>query len=199
MKRYLKYTVAVAALALTLAACQTGPKVAGPVGMTKYGYPDVLGTLTLQPGQSGKITVPDQFTTGKAAGYMTISIPGNAFSVPVRFQVLAGTNSSWDSMVSPGQMVVANFAYRVINEKTGGLIEKFNAPITYSVTDSMITQNSIYWATTAAKPAKLINANAASSISGTTLSHPTPVASVGWIVTTPRSDLKGMTKKASGM
>lgn len=157
--------------------------------LTKYGYPDVLATLFLVPGQSASITVPDQYAQGKASGSMTISIPANAFSDPVRFELLAAPNSDWQSDVAPDLVVVANFAYRVTDLATGQPVESFSAPLTYSVTDPMITADSVYWATTASSPIKLIDANKTSKISGDTLVHATPVASVGWIVTTPKQEV----------
>jgi hypothetical protein len=59
----------------------------------------------------------------------------------------------------------------------------------------MIGMNSVYWGVVpnkaAGKAAKLVDANAASKIMGDTLEHATPVASVGWVVTTPKKDLAG--------
>jgi hypothetical protein len=185
-------------LAVALAGCQTlGQQV--PAGLTDY-FPNVLASVYIQPGQEAKVTVPDQYTTGKVYGYMTITIPADAFTVPVRFDVLASPNSDWDSKVASDLMVVANFAYRVVDLSTGKLVEKFNKPATYAVTDSMIDMNSVYWAVVVEQAAssgygapsataKLVDANAASKIMGNTLEHGTPVASVGWIVTTPKKDL----------
>ncbi|WP_455382263.1 hypothetical protein, partial [Salinispira pacifica] len=111
--------------------------------------------------------------------------------------VLAGTNSSWDNMVNSNQKVVANFAYRVINENNGNLIKKFNKPVTYTVHDPMITSDSVYWATTAKSTPKIIKANSATKINNHTLSHPQPVAVVGWIITTPKSDLSNSNSNSS--
>ncbi len=160
-----------------------------PAGMIDYGYPHVLATVNVDPGQKASITVPDQYASGKVPGYMTISIPAGAFSVPVRFEVLAGTNAYWDRKVASNLTVVANFAYRVVDRSTGTLVDRFEKPVTYSVSDPMITADSVYWATTASQPIKLVNANQASQISGDTLEHPTPVSTVGWIVTTPKAEV----------
>jgi hypothetical protein len=196
----------VAILAVALVGCQTyggygtaastaasTPSSPGvPPGLTEYGYPHVLASINLEPGQKAQIMVPDQYSTGQVNGYMTITIPGDAFSVPVRFEVLAGSNSSWDKQVSSDLVVVANFAYRVIDRNTGKLVDKFDNPVTWEVQDPMVNMNSVYWATTAANPPKLIDANAASKIMGDTLEHAQPVALVGWIVTTPKSAIAGM-------
>jgi len=150
----------------------------------------VVGTITLNAGQSGSLKVPDQYSGSKnAMGMATVTIPKGAFSVPVKFQVLASRNSAWDNKVSSSQKVVANFAYRVIDTNNGKLVKQFQKPVTYSVNDPMITSDSIYWATTPKSNPKIINANKATMISNHTLSHPQPVATVGWIITTPRSDL----------
>ncbi len=154
-------------------------------------FPHVLATVNLRPGQSASITVPDAYFAMGAPGSMTIYIPTNAFQDPVTFQVLASTNKRWDGMVNSKDMVVANFAYRVLDTKTGKLVEAFKNPVEYTVSDSMIDSNSVYWAVKPGNPPKLINANAKSKIQGNVLSHATPVAAVGWIITTPKADLAG--------
>lgn len=184
-----KYLAAPFLLVLSLTACQTMAHRQTPEGLMNYGYPHVLKTINFTPGNAVSVKVPDAYTTGKPYGYETISIPANAFNVPVKFSVLAGTNKYWDKYVPSNLKVVANFAYLVTDAKTGAIIKKFNKPAVYSVTDSMITKDSVYWATTAANPPKLINANKASKINGTTLVHGTPVSVVGWIITTPKSEI----------
>jgi hypothetical protein len=154
-------------------------------------FPQVLATLNLRPGQSATVTVPDAYFKGVAAGEMTIYVPANAFQDPVRFQVLTSSNGRWDGMVPMGLKVVANFAYRVVDTKTGKPVEAFRAPVQYTVSDGMIDANSVYWAVKPGDTPKIIDANAHSTIHGTVLSHPTPTAAVGWIITTPKADLKG--------
>lgn len=152
-------------------------------------FPHVLATVSLQPGQSASITVPDAYFMGAAPGEMTIYIPPDAFKDPVTFQLLASTNSQWDSLVKSNLMVVANFAYRVIDSKTNQPLNGFSAPLQYTVADTMIDMHSVYWAVKPGATPTLINANAASSIHGDVLSHATPTAAVGWIITTPKADL----------
>ena len=185
-----KYFAAPLLLVLSLTACQTMSHAQKPEGLMKYGYPHVLKTINFKPGHAVTVKVADAYTMGKPYGYETITIPADAFTMPVKFEILAGTNQAWDKMVPSNLKVVANFAYLVTNPKTGAIVKKFNKPAMYSVTDSMITKDSVYWATTAAQPPKLINANKASKINGTTLSHATPVSVVGWIITTPKSEIK---------
>lgn len=162
-------------------------------------FPHVLATLDLQPGQSASVTVPDAFFTGSAPGAMTIYVPAGAFTDPVRFQLLAGSNARWDKLVASDVKVVANFAYRVLDLKTGKLVEGFDAPLRYTVSDSMIDAHSIYWAVKPGAMPTLANANAASIIHGAVLEHPTPTAAVGWVVTTPKADLASMMPASGGM
>jgi len=163
--------------------------------LTAFGYPHVLASVDLQRGQSTYITVPDQFTVtdedvvGGATGLMTIAIPGNAFTDPVRFEVLSNTDASWGSLVPANQTVIANFAYRVTDLVTNMPVLQFAAPLDFYVYDPQITQNSVYWATTASSPINLVNANQGSMITGDELEHGTPVASVGWIITSPASEV----------
>lgn len=185
-------------LVLGLAACQTAIKAANPQGLEKFGYPYVLKTVNFVPGHAMTVKVPDTYVRGMAPGYATYTIPANAFNEPVTIQILAGKNSYWDGMVNSKLQVVANFAYYVTSKTTGKPVVKFNAPIIYSVTDSMVNSHSVYWATTAANPPKMINANKFSKISGDTLKHGTPLSAVGWIITTPKSDIS-MSSSSSSM
>lgn len=180
-------TMILAGLVLLLAGATFAQQM--PSTPVSQEFPHVLATVSLQPGQSASITVPDAYFTKSAPGEMTIYIPTNAFQDPVEFQVLASSNKRWDSMVNSKDMVVANFAYRVLDTKTGKLVEAFKSPVQYTVSDSMIDSNSVYWAVKPGSPPKLINANAKSKIQGNVLSHGTPVAAVGWIITTPKADL----------
>ncbi len=160
-------------------------------------FPRVLATLNLQPGQSATVTVPDAYFKGAAAGEMTIYIPANVFKDPVRFQVLTSSNGRWDGMVPMGQKVVANFAYLVVDTRTGKPLEAFRNPVQYTVSDGMIDAKSVYWAVKPGDTPKFVDANAHSTIHGTVLSHPTPTAAVGWIITTPKSDLASTMKSGA--
>ncbi len=160
-------------------------------------FPHVLATVDLQPGQSASITVPDAYFTGAAPGEMTIYIPTDAFRDPVRFQVLASSNSRWDGMVKSGLKVVANFAYRVVDTRTGQPVQAFQAPAQYTVSDGMIDGHSVYWAVKPGGSPQIIDANAHSTVHGNVLSHPTPTAAVGWIITTPKADLASTMKSGA--
>lgn len=152
-------------------------------------FTHVLASVDLEPGQSASITVPDAYFQGAAPGEMTIYIPVGTFQDPVTFQVLAAPNDSFGALVQPGQKVVANFAYRVLDRKTNQVVTAFPSPVQYTVADGMIDENSVYWAVKPGATPGLVNANSASTIQGDVLSHPTPTAAVGWIVTTPKADL----------
>jgi hypothetical protein len=178
-------------LALFMTALTVSPSVATMThtrGLENYGYPVVLASVNFLPGQPLEITLPDQVSGGTPPGYATFFIPANTFTEPVTLRFLAAKNSAWDRHVSPKLKVIANFAY-LITDKNGNIITKFNQPILYTLKDSMVTKNSVYWATTPHNPPKLINANKASKIEGMTLTHPTPVSKVGWIITTPKAEL----------
>ncbi len=184
------YTLTLAGTLLLLAGAafaQTMP--ASPLAQE---FPHVLATLDLQPGQSASVTVPDAYFGGSAPGSMTIYIPAGAFHDPVRFQLLAGSNARWDKVVASDVKAVANFAYRVLDLKTGKLVLGFDAPLRYTVSDSMIDAHSVYWAVKPGSMPTLIDANKASVIHGNVLEHPTPTAAVGWVVTTPKIDLASM-------
>ncbi len=188
-------TMVLAGLVLLLAGTTFAQQM--PSTPVSKEFPHVLASVDLQPGQSASITVPDAYFKGAAPGEMTVYIPVNSFTDPVRFQLLASSNARWDGMVKSGEKVVANFAYRVLDLKTDQLVAKFAGPVQYTVSDSMIDKNSIYWAVKPGSPPTLINANKASTIHGSVLSHGTPVSTVGWIITTPSADLANMSGSSS--
>ncbi|HKI56681.1 MAG TPA: hypothetical protein VKB31_05965 [Trueperaceae bacterium] len=174
-------------LALPLAALGFAQSL--PATPVSSDFSHVLASVNLQPGQSASITVPDAYFKGAAPGDMTIYIPVGTFKDPVTFQVLAASNSHWDGMAKSGQKVVANFAYRVYDRKTHQVVGKFPSAVQYTVADTMVDKHSVYWAVKPGATPRLINANSASTIQGDVLSHPTPTAAVGWIITTPTADL----------
>ena len=188
MKRLIAIAVSGAAI-LGLPAAQALAQSSHHRGLQKFGYPVVLKTVHFKPGKAMKIKLPDQVTKGTPPGYATFSIPAHAFAKPVTIRFLAAKNSRWDKQVPNKLKVIANFAYLITNTRTGAIVNKFNEPIRYTVNDSMVTKDSVYWATTAHHPPKLINANKGSRINGHMLSHATPVSTVGWIITTPKSEL----------
>jgi len=185
-------------LLIGLSASQAVAAMSSPRGLQKYGYPVVLASVEFTPGHALKVTVPDQVTGGQPPGYATFSIPAHAFTKPVTIRFLAGKVSAWDKHVSSKLKVIADFAYLITDNSNGAIVKKFNQPITYTLKDPMVTKDSVYWATTAHNPPKLINANKASRIKGKTLSHPTPVSAVGWIITTPKSELSMGGSKSMG-
>jgi len=182
------FAILLALVLSVLTASQSLSAMSQQRGLQKYGYPVVLASVDFVPGQAQIVTVPDQVSPGTPPGYATFSIPAHAFTKPVTIRFLAAKNSDWDSKVSPKLKVIANFAY-LITDKADRIIVKFNEPIMYTLKDPMITKHSVYWATTPTSPPKLINANKASKIKGMTLTHPTPVSKVGWIITTPKAEL----------
>ncbi len=160
--------------------------------MTQFGYPQLLARVFLQPGQAATIVVSDRSPVSATSGTLSVSIPATEFTVPVQFDLLANSNSYWDSMAPNGTSVVANFAYRVTDLSTGQLIDKFKVPLAISIIDPGVSKDSVYWATTANGTPKLIDANQASFISGDDLEHAQGIASVGWIVTTPSAQVASL-------
>ncbi|WP_455381433.1 hypothetical protein, partial [Salinispira pacifica] len=84
-----KLTILISAVALLAGAVAASAQSNDPAGLTQYGYPHVVGTLSLNAGQGGTLKVPDQYTGGSdPMGTATVTIPKGEFSVPVKFQVL---------------------------------------------------------------------------------------------------------------
>jgi predicted lipoprotein with Yx(FWY)xxD motif len=186
------FSVVMALLAgLSLAKGSSG-MAAMPAELARLGFSEVLATVTVYPEQGASLTLPDQATTGAPAGYATFDIAPGTFGQPVEFQVLAGSNLSFDRLVSKNLLVVANFAYRVVSIKTGMLVTRFLQPITYALSDSMVNAHTQYWALIPGTTPKVMKTSARVAMQGTTLRAGQATASVGWLITTPRSDLAEM-------
>lgn len=169
-----------------LSACSTSgnpgtsssPSTTSPAGkiragLGQYGFSKISAAKTVPANTAETITV----------GNLKVSIPSNAITREVTFQILQAPNSYWQKSVPAGKNVVANFAFRVINPRNKQLLTQFNAPITVSITSSSISSTSQYLNVTAAKPPVISPNPVPASIKGHTLTHANKNATTGWIVT----------------
>jgi len=141
---------------------------------TQLGFPTVVATQDITPGQAITIT----------AGAFTVQVPGDAFDVPVTFEILTGDLARFLDQAPAGEMPVLNFAFRVTNtQQTNQLIAKFNKPVTFTAKSTDITDKSAYYniapdGTYAANPTGM-------QVKAGELTHPIAGASVGWVITSP--------------
>lgn len=141
--------------------------------LSQDGFPTVAAQQTIGPNQAATVT----------AGDISIQIPAGAFTSPVQFELLEGSNSTWQAKAPAGQQVIANFAFKVVDSQTGQLVGTFAKPVVFTLTNAAVGPASKYWNIT---PAGAMVANpVAPTISGDTLSHPITAALVGWAVTSP--------------
>lgn len=150
-------------------------EAAGAPDFTQFGFPTVVASVTLQPGQGATV----------GSGQVQAVIPPNAFSHPVKFELLQGSNATFQAIAPAGQVVVANFAFRVTDLTTGQLIGKFSAPVIAVITDPRIGPQSQYLDTTPTNPIRIEPNPLPPQISDHTLKHGNLGAPVGWIVTSP--------------
>jgi len=141
--------------------------------LSQAGFPTVVAQETITPTQAATVT----------AGDISIQIPAGAFTAPVKFELLEGSNATWQAKAPSGQQVIANFAFKVVNSQTGQLVGTFAKPVVFTLTNPAVGPASKYWNIT---PAGAMVANPIPpTISGDTLSHPITAALVGWAVTSP--------------
>jgi hypothetical protein len=174
------------ALVTLLAACgayaasptatpTTAPSSAGTDWMM-HGFPNVIATRDFTPGTAATIN----------AGPYTISVPADAFTVPVTINVLSGDPSSFSSNAPSGEVPVLAFAFNVKDAK-GNLVVKFNKPVMLTANDAQIYADSQYY-NVAADGSFTKNPTGLQESAGE-LSHPIAGAPVGWVITTPASEV----------
>lgn len=177
-----RFTLAVLVGGLLAAACGQQPAPAAsakaspavPAGITAYGFSNVMATLKFKPGQAGTIT----------SGPITVQVPGDAFAVPVTFELLQGNDSYWQGYVPRGQQVVTDFAFRVL-DGSGTLVASFRNPVLVTVTGPQVGPTTLYENTTATKPPKVEPNPLPSQIQGHILKHEVSAAVVGWVIADP--------------
>jgi hypothetical protein len=172
MKKFL--TIAVSSALLIAASIA----IAAVPDFTMYGFPNVVATVIIQPDQNAVLTL----------GNASINIPAGTFgNVPVKFELLTATPSSWQKYVPSNQKVLYAFAFKITDLTTGALIGKFSKPVIFYFSSSEITSEAQYLDTT---PSFEVSKNPIPpkiDIIGQigTLSHPIAGTPVGWLVTVP--------------
>jgi hypothetical protein len=182
-----KFAVIGLVLAALLAACSSNsatPTAApmatatpAPSGIdwTMHGFPNVLITQHITPGNAATIEV----------GPYIINVPADAFTTPVTLEVLSGDPSSFASNAPSGEVPVLAFAFDV-RDANGNLIVKFNNPVTLTANDTKIFADSKYY-NVAADGAFTENSSGLQVAAGE-LSHPIAGTPVGWVITTPTAE-----------
>ena len=155
----------------------TSPTPSYPAGFTAYGFAKVVATTKVIPGQAATLT----------SGEITIQIPAAAFDQPVTFQLLEGDNSYWQHYVPQGQTVIANFAFRVIDDSSNQVVAKFKAPVVFVLSDPQVNAKTLYENTTPTNPPSVEPNPLAPTITGQVLKHGNLGAPVGWLVANPQS------------
>jgi alpha-glucoside transport system substrate-binding protein len=187
--------VTTAALALVLASCAAPTPTAAPTlpppattappatlvpDFTQMGFPTVIGSVSFTPGTATSVAgqVPNE-----SSASINVDIPADAFSTPVKFEILWGPVNSFAPRAPSGQSPIFDFAFRVTDTQTGALIEKFDKPVTAMIMDPMISSGSMYFniapdGTYTANPTGM-------QVKAGELDHPVAGSSVGWVVAAP--------------
>jgi D-xylose ABC transporter substrate-binding protein len=153
-------------------AAQAAPAAAVP-DFAKLGFPTVLASQDITPGQAATIT----------SGPFSVEVPGDAFDVPVKFELLTGDLATFLANAPTGEMPVLDFAFRVTDMQNNQLIGKFNNPVTFTAKSNDITDKSMYYNIA---PDGTYTANATGmQVAAGELTHPIAGAVVGWVITSP--------------
>ncbi|GAC1391393.1 MAG: hypothetical protein NVSMB46_03750 [Candidatus Saccharimonadales bacterium] len=172
----MKQLLASLSMLFTVAIFTVAPAYAASApDFTTFGYPNVLTRMAIPAGQAATLT----------SGDITINVPAGAFTNPVTFDLLGGSNATFQALVPSNKTVIDNFAFRVTDTTTNEIIGKFNAPVVAVITNSSINNKSQYLNTTNTSPLHVVDNPVAPVISGHTLKHGNRGAPVGWIVTSP--------------
>lgn len=157
------------------------------VDFQTHGFPTVAAQAAIPAGQGATIK----------AGDATVTIPTGTFSDPVEFELLEGPLSSFAANAPSGQTPVFDFAFKVVDQKTGAIVMKFQKPVMFSLTNTDVNANSMYYniaptGTYTLNPVK-------ATISGDTLQHAIAGAPVGWVVTSPATSVAQTTSPITGL
>ena len=177
---------AILTLGLILAGCSTNGTSTPTVEPTSlispptevpnfadYGLTDVLVSQNIAANTAATITM-DVFS---------VDVPDNAFSYPVKFEILSGEPIPYGGLVPQGQIPVLVFAFRVTDTETGQLVGEFANPVHITITDPEITSKSEYFNLTTDN---MVTENTKGLVvTDGKLEHPIAGAGVAWIITVP--------------
>lgn len=173
MKKRLKVLLGLSIMSMFL----FGAVALAATDFTQMGFSKVVAEREIEAGEAAKLSHSG----------IKIQIPEGTFTNDVTFQVLEGDNKKFQNVAPSGEIVIMNFAFRVIDLETGQLIDKFNKQLTFSYKDKDINKGSIYY--NYKVDGTIANNNSASVIKGRTLSHPVGGAPVGWFITSPTKSI----------
>jgi predicted lipoprotein with Yx(FWY)xxD motif len=148
---------------------------AGPVAdWMKAGFTKVLARQEFMPGKAATIH----------AGAYTVTIPANAFDIPVNIELLGMNVANLTARAPSGQSPVMAFALRVTNARMPSqTIAHFNKAVMLTITSPNITAGSEYYNLTASGSLALNSTGL--KVKAEQLSHPIIVDGVAWVVTSP--------------
>jgi alpha-glucoside transport system substrate-binding protein len=149
------------------------PETAAVPDFAQLGFPTVLASQDITPGEATTIDAPPY----------TIQVPADAFDTPVKLDVLISDPANFEAQVPAGETPVLAFALRATNAETDELIAKFNNPVTLTAKDAQIAAGSKYY--NVAPDGTFTDNPTGLSVQAGELSHPIAGAPVGWVITAP--------------
>ncbi|WP_054970736.1 hypothetical protein [Alicyclobacillus ferrooxydans] len=168
-----------------MVACTT-TVFAATVDFQAHGFPNVAAEALIPVGVGATLQ----------AGGAKVTIPAGAFSDPVKFEILQGPLVSFDAKAPEGQTSIFDFAFKVIDEKTGALVASFGKPVVFSYTNRNVNVQSMYYNI---GPTGMYTLNPVKpTISVDTLTHGITGASVGWVITSPCAEVKDQPRYLKG-
>lgn len=172
---------ACACLAAVLMLCATPALAQDVPDFTNFGFPQVAATQQIAAGQAATISAS---VTG---GSITVQVPAGAFTNAVKFDILTGPITNFTAKAPSNDQPVMDFAFRVTDMSTGQLIGTFEKAVTITATSPAITPDSGFFNIDTAGNF-MANPQGQETRTGV-LIHPLRMAMVGWVITTPKSEL----------
>ncbi len=153
----------------------------------QHAFPNLVASVSLAPSAGGTVHY----------GAVSVKIPQGAFTQAVKFELLQGSDATFQASAPAGETVVSNFALRAVDTATGQLIGTFSKPVTVTISQNGINSASTYDNVTTA--GQIMPNPIPAKISGDVLTHPIPAAMVGWVVLSRAATVPGATSPTTGI
>ncbi len=147
----------------------------GTVDWSKYGFTTVTDAVSITPGAADSVV----------SGPYDIQIPGNAFTSPVKFELLSGNPTSFSANAPSGETPILAFAFKVVDTQNDSLVGEFSHPVNITVTNAQITPQSLFY-NILTNGSYVLNSTGMQVTAGQ-MKHPINGALYGWVITTPSS------------
>ncbi|HIQ04415.1 MAG TPA: hypothetical protein EYH31_01825, partial [Anaerolineae bacterium] len=150
------------------------PVQAGPPDFSQFGFPEVLVSQEVKPGEATTIQ----------AGPYTVEVPADAFTESVTFEILSGDPVTFAANTPVDERTILAFAFRV-RRADGSLVGKFAKPVMFTATNDEIVAESKYY--NVGVDGTFVENPKGMQVKDGELKHPIAGAGAGWAITSPQA------------